>query len=107
METIVDRIRDLCRKNGTSITKIEMELGYANGTIGKWAKGKKPPPLEKVIDIAEKLNTSVKFLQTGEEQQESSNVDVKLPEKYYKLSEENRQAIDKMILFFYEQQGKG
>ncbi len=69
METIVDRIRTLCRQKSTSITKIEAELGYANGTIGKWAKGKKPPPLEKVIAISDRLGTSVDFLRFGAEEQ--------------------------------------
>ena len=45
MKEIVERIRALCKVNNTSITKIEVELGYANGTIGKWANGKKNPPL--------------------------------------------------------------
>lgn len=66
METIVDRIRVLCVKNKTSITKIEVELGYANGTIGKWAKGKRRPPLEKVTAIAARLNTTPEYLYEGD-----------------------------------------
>ena len=66
METIVDRIRALCVKNRTSITKIEMELGYANGTIGKWKKAKRRPPLEKVMEVAARLHTTVEYLYTGE-----------------------------------------
>lgn len=67
METIVDRIRVLCVKNKTSITKLEMEFGYANGTIGKWKNAKKRPPLEKVMEIAARLNTTVDYLYNGEE----------------------------------------
>lgn len=68
METIVDRIRALCLKNHTSITKIESELGFANGTIGKWAKGKRKPPLEKVMAIAKRLNTTEDYLYYGEKE---------------------------------------
>ena len=68
METIVDRIRQLCVKNHTSITKIEVELGFANGTIGKWAKGKRKPPLEKVLAIAETLNTTADYLYNGQKE---------------------------------------
>ena len=72
METIVDRIRALCLKNHTSITKIESELGFANGTIGKWAKGKRKPPLEKVMAIAKRLNTTEDYLYYGEKETPST-----------------------------------
>lgn len=70
METIVDRIRLLSRQKNTSITKIEEKLGYANGTIGKWAKAKRRPPLEKVIAIARELDTTAEYLLTGEQKKE-------------------------------------
>ena len=75
METIVDRIRALCLKNHTSITKIESELGFANGTIGKWAKGKRKPPLEKVMAIAKRLNTTEDYLYYGEKETPSTPED--------------------------------
>ena len=65
MEEIVDRIRILCQKNKTSITKIEQELGYANGTIGKWRKSARRPPLEKVLAVAERLGTTTEYLYNG------------------------------------------
>lgn len=71
MDTIVDRIRALCQQKETSITKIEKELGYANGTIGKWKLKNRKAPLEKVIEVAKLLGTSPEYLQTGEEQKKS------------------------------------
>lgn len=68
MEGIVERIRDLCRKKETSLTKIEKKLGYSNGTIGKWSSPKRNAPLEKVIAIAEFLGTTPEYLLTGDEQ---------------------------------------
>ena len=67
MGDIVDRIRVLARKKKLSITKIEETFGYANGTIGKWKKAVKKPPLEKVLEIAELLGTTPEYLYTGEE----------------------------------------
>ena len=73
METIVDRIRLLSKQKNTSITKIEEKLGYANGTIGKWAKAKRRPPLEKVIAIARELDTTAEYLLTGEQKKEPAH----------------------------------
>lgn len=87
MESIVDRIRLLCQKNKTSITKIEIELGYANGTIGKWAHPNRKPPLEKVIAISSLLNCSTSYLLTGEEQKETP------PAQSGELSEIQKEAL--------------
>lgn len=35
---MVDKIRDLCKKNGTSIFKLDKQLGFGNGVIGRWDK---------------------------------------------------------------------
>ena len=69
MEEIVNRIRALCRSKNTSITKIEEELHFANGTIGKWKNGKKTPPLEKIILIAERLGTTPEYILRGEQKE--------------------------------------
>lgn len=68
MDTIVDRIRRLCwmQNPKMSITKLEETLGYANGTIGKWAKAKRGAPLEKVIEVSTALGTTPDYLMTGE-----------------------------------------
>ena len=71
MEEIVNRIRALCRSKNTSITKIEEELHFANGTIGKWKNGKKTPPLEKVILIAERLGTTPEYILRGEQKEKA------------------------------------
>ena len=65
MEDVVERIRELCKKNETSITKLEKKLGYANGTIGKWKNAKKAPPLEKVIAVSKELKVSSDYILTG------------------------------------------
>lgn len=38
---LVENIRELAKKNGTSLTKIEKKLGWGNGKIGKWESAKK------------------------------------------------------------------
>lgn len=59
---IVERIRKLARERKTSLTKIETELNFGNGMIGKWAKAPKSPPYDKLLKIAEYLEVSVESL---------------------------------------------
>lgn len=65
MNDVVERIRELCKEQKTSITKLEKKLGYANGTIGKWKNAKKAPPLEKVIAVSKELKVSSDYILTG------------------------------------------
>ena len=90
MKEIVERIRALCKANNTSITKIEVELGYANGTIGKWANGKKNPPLEKVIAIANRLHATPEYILNADKK-ENPPVD---DERFLPLAE-RREALSK------------
>ena len=68
---IVEKIRTICRDKDTSITKLEESLGWSNGYIGKWAKAKKRPSIEKLSVVAECLNVPISDL-TGE-------IDIKNP----------------------------
>lgn len=61
---IVEKIRSICREKDTSITKLEEAVGWSNGYIGKWAKAKKRPPIEKLSIVAEHLDVPV-FELTG------------------------------------------
>ena len=63
---LVEQIRKLARERKTSLTKIETDLKFGNGMIGKWAKAPKSPPYDKLRKIAEYLNISVESL-VGEE----------------------------------------
>lgn len=65
----VERVRDLCKEQKTSITKLEAQLDFSNGYIGKWAKRPSSPPYEKLTSIAQALGVTVEEL-TGEEQKE-------------------------------------
>lgn len=64
-DALLVRIRQLCVRRGTSITKIEKALGYGNGTVGSWKNAKKKAPFERVEEIADYLNVPVSAL-TGD-----------------------------------------
>lgn len=71
MENMVKRIRSLCKEKGTSLTKLEAELGFGNGTIGKWAKFNREPKYVHVKAIADYFGVSVSEL-TGEQKETPS-----------------------------------
>lgn len=62
---IVDAIRTAAKAQHTSIAQIEKSVGFANGTIGKWAKAPKSPPYAKLTAVATALGVPVTEL-TGE-----------------------------------------
>ena len=55
---IVDKIRSLAWSNGTSLTKLEEQLSWANGRIGKWEGAKKRPSLDLLMKVADTLNVN-------------------------------------------------
>lgn len=60
---MVDKIREFCKKNGTSIFKLEKQLGFGNGVIGRWDKA--VPNYERLSAVASALGVTVAEL-TGE-----------------------------------------
>lgn len=60
---MLEKIRELCHERGISIYKLEKELGFGNGTIGKWTKG--IPNYSRVKAVADYFEIPVSEL-TGE-----------------------------------------
>lgn len=66
---LVEFIRASCKNQDSSITKMEKDLKFANGTVGKWANGKRYPPKDKLLLVSDFLQISIEELM-GEEQKE-------------------------------------
>lgn len=80
-DALLVRIRQLCVRRSTSITKIEKALGYGNGTVGSWKNAKKKAPFERVEEIADYLNVPVSALTgDGEEAKKPTVKDDELSE---------------------------
>ena len=69
---LVEFIRASCKNQGSSITKMEKDLKFANGTVGKWANGKRYPPKDKLLLVSNFLRISIEELM-GEEKKEKPN----------------------------------
>ena len=60
---IVDRIQALVDEKGLSIAALERNTGLSNGIIKKWKK--QSPSCDRVVTIANYLNTSIQYLILG------------------------------------------
>lgn len=85
---LVERIRLLCRQNGTSLTKLETHLGFGNGAIGKWKRNK--PPYERLQKVADYFGITVAEL-TGET---LTNENKPATHEGRELTELQREALD-------------
>lgn len=94
---MVERIRKLCRQNGTSITKLESQLGFGNGAIGKWKKTK--PPYERLQKVAAALGVTVGEL-TGEEEKPAAAEQGELTEMQTKAVEMIKNMTDAQLKAF-------
>ena len=50
------RIKKICDDNGIKVTKLEQELGWGRGSIGKMRSAKKMPSIERLQEIADYFN---------------------------------------------------
>ncbi len=57
---LFNKIKDLCKKNRTTITELERSLKFGNGTIHKWNVAQ--PSVDKVLKVAEYFDVSLDYL---------------------------------------------
>lgn len=105
--TTLENIKKICReKKNISITTLEQELGYSNGSLSK----AKDIPSSRIAEISKYLDVSMEYLMTGEETRftvEQAKIDVQLARqqkrikeymlKFANLSEEKRNQIMSLI----------
>ena len=68
----VDRVKAICKERKIPISKLERDLGYANGYIGQLRKGVFPS--DRLLEIAEYLSVSHTYILTGEENKKAPTV---------------------------------
>lgn len=75
--TLRDIIKELCKKKGISVNKLESDLGFAKGYVSKLDKS--TPNSAKLQSISEYFNVSLDYLMTGKK--ETKNIQGSLTEK--------------------------
>lgn len=63
----VERIKAICKDRKIPISKLERDLGFANGYIGQLRKG--VLPTERLLAVADYLSVSADYLLHGEEKE--------------------------------------
>lgn len=62
----VERIIELCKERGIAISRLEKDLGFANGYFGGLRKGSLPA--DRLQKVADYFGVSASFLMNGEHQ---------------------------------------
>ena len=58
--TLLDRIKELCIKNSTSLAALEKTLSMGNGTLSRWDTSS--PSIDKIQKVANHFNVSIDYL---------------------------------------------
>jgi len=57
---LYQRIEDLCKQQGTNVSKLERECGLANATIRRWKESS--PSVDKLAKVADCLGVTIDYL---------------------------------------------
>ena len=96
--TTLENIKKICReKKKISITTLEQELGYSNGSLSK----AKDIPSSRILEISNYLGVSMEYLMTGETPDgEYTEEDFELLELFSTFNKEQKTAIFNMMRSF-------
>lgn len=94
--TSVDRVKKICKDRKIPISRLEKDLGFANGYIGQLRKGVFPD--DRLVSIAIYFNVSADYLLYGEENEHPATENGSgMSQEYYDLTDENRALVDDLI----------
>lgn len=101
----VERIKTICKEQKVPISKLERDLGFANGYIGQLRKG--VLPYDRLVQVAEYLSVTTDYLMTGEDKKiaptadgeriDMNEVDIAFYGNYKELSDDDQKTIRDMV----------
>ena len=102
-----DRVRELAKKNGTTVAALERELGFAKGSLSKMDRN--TPSSERMQKLANRLNTTVGYIMDGNDDYiyitKDYSEEQELFEHYFKEEVHDaavRSASDRTLRLLYE-----
>ncbi len=96
---ILDNVKLICReKKNISITTLEQELGYSNGSLAK----AKDIPSSRIYEISKYLNVPMEYLMTGNKPEipDFEPEHLELIELYSSLKKEQKSAVMNLLRSF-------
>ena len=83
--------------NGTSVSHLEKELGFSNGSISKWERTS--PSIDQVKKVADYYSVSTDYLITGKEPlpPDVTAEEMQLLKKLRGMSPEKRQIVEALL----------
>lgn len=88
---LYENIRDIAKSKGLSVNKLEQELGFARSSINKFNKN--TPSVEKLQQIADRLNVTVDCLMTGKEDKKEIPLTTKDQKDIEKILNQTREQL--------------
>lgn len=85
-----ERIRELCKLNGTTITALERDLGFAKGSICKMENHK--PSSDRLKKIADRFNVTIEYILGGNDYQYDSDSHTWEAKDYYESEDAKEMA---------------
>ena len=80
---MIDRLLQLIKQKGLSVSAVEKKLGFGNGAIKRFATNS--PSIDKIIALSDFLNVSVEYILFGKDQQIDLSEDTSKLLSYYKV----------------------
>lgn len=62
MATFAERLKELRKKKGLTQKELAEKLGVVQGSYGNWEKGKREPNIDKLIELAWELDSSLDYM---------------------------------------------
>lgn len=81
---LFDRVKELCKKRGISVSELENNVGFGKNTIYKWKN--QSPKAETLQKVADYFDVSVDYLLGRTEKK-----------KYYDLTDKDERSIQKQL----------
>lgn len=115
----VDLVKSICKERRIPISKLERDLGYANGYIGQLRKG--TFPANRLSEIAQYLSVPVEYLMNGVTENKKAptadgersgshdvldDVDIAFYGDYKELAEDDKATVRDMVRIMRERRSK-
>lgn len=95
MPTMVETIRDLCKKKKIAISRLEKDLNYGNGYLNP--KKATTVDSKRLKEIADYLDVPLEMLYSEKKEHPATVTGSGMSVDYYDLTAENRALVDDLI----------